>query len=71
MQERTSVVVSHRVSAVMNADQILVVDGGVIAERGTHSELLARDGASARLLERQLLEEGLESEPLAADRADL
>jgi ATP-binding cassette subfamily B protein len=71
MQERTSVVVSHRVSAVMNADQILVVDGGVIAERGTHSELLARDGAYARLLERQLLEEGLESEPLAADRADL
>jgi ATP-binding cassette subfamily B protein len=52
----------------MGADQILVLDGGVVAERGTHAQLLAADGVYARLLERQLLEEDLESEPLAADR---
>jgi ATP-binding cassette subfamily B protein len=68
MQKRTAVIVSHRVSAVMGADQILVLDGGVVAERGTHAQLLAADGVYARLLERQLLEEDLESEPLAADR---
>ncbi|MGH7464669.1 MAG: ABC transporter ATP-binding protein [Longimicrobiales bacterium] len=68
MQQRTSVVVSHRVSAVMGADEILVLDDGGIAERGTHAQLIAADGVYARLLERQLLEEGLESEPLAADQ---
>lgn len=67
MRNRTSVVVSHRVSAVMGADQILVLEDGGVAERGSHGELLAVDGVYARLLERQLLEEDLESE-LAADQ---
>ncbi len=53
---RTAFVISHRVTAVMHADQILVIDGGSIAERGTHEDLLARGGVYATLLRRQLLE---------------
>ncbi|NJD17975.1 MAG: ABC transporter ATP-binding protein [Gemmatimonadetes bacterium] len=62
---RTSFVISHRVSAVMGADQILVLDGGRIVERGRHGELAAMGGTYARLLRRQMLEEGLESEGAA------
>lgn len=57
---RTSVIVSHRVSAVMHADHILVLDDGEIAEAGTHAELLAREGVYAALLQRQLLAEALD-----------
>jgi ABC-type multidrug transport system ATPase subunit len=46
---RTSLVIAHRLSTVRAADQILVVDGGQIAERGTHDELLAADGVYAGL----------------------
>jgi ATP-binding cassette, subfamily B, multidrug efflux pump len=65
---RTSLIVSHRVSAVMNADQILVLDDGRIVEHGTHAELIRSDGVYASLLRRQLLEEGLEGAELAAGR---
>jgi ATP-binding cassette, subfamily B, multidrug efflux pump len=71
LELRTSVVVSHRVSAVMNADRILVLDDGRIVERGTHSELLARQGVYATLLRRQLIEEGLEGDALAAGAHDI
>lgn len=67
---RTALIVSHRVSAVMGADLILVIDRGRLVERGTHTELLRESGVYASLLQRQLLEEQLESdtdaEPLAA-----
>lgn len=66
---RTALIVSHRVSAVMNADQILVIDHGRIVERGRHSELIARGGLYSTLLRRQLLEEDLGSE-LAENAAD-
>jgi ATP-binding cassette subfamily B protein len=41
---RTTWIVAHRISAVMEADEIVVLDGGCIAERGTHAELLAKGG---------------------------
>jgi ATP-binding cassette subfamily B protein len=59
MRERTSIIISHRISTVRDADLICVLDDGRIVERGTHSELLALGGEYADLYERQLLEEEL------------
>jgi ATP-binding cassette subfamily B protein len=53
MQGRTSLVIAHRLSTVLAADAILVLDGGRLVERGAHAELLARGGLYARLYETQ------------------
>ena len=59
MRQRTSIVISHRISTVRGADQILVLDEGRVVERGTHDELVRLDGAYAELYRKQLLEEEL------------
>ncbi|HZM87300.1 MAG TPA: ABC transporter ATP-binding protein [Blastocatellia bacterium] len=59
MSGRTSLIVSHRVSTVKDADLIVVLDDGRISERGTHDSLIASGGLYAELYEKQLLEEEL------------
>jgi len=59
MRERTSLIVSHRVSTVRHADQILVLDRGRIVERGTHDDLIRTGGLYAELHKKQMLEEEL------------
>ncbi|MDQ7850745.1 MAG: ABC transporter ATP-binding protein [Armatimonadota bacterium] len=59
---RTSILISHRISTVRHADQIIVLDEGRIVERGAHEALLARGGLYADLYRKQLLQEELEAE---------
>jgi ATP-binding cassette subfamily B protein/subfamily B ATP-binding cassette protein MsbA len=56
LQGRTSVVIAHRLSTIRNADLILVIEAGRIAERGAHASLLARNGLYADLYRRQFRE---------------
>lgn len=58
--ERTVVIVSHRISAVQDADQILVLDAGRVVERGTHDALVAAGGAYAAMARRQQIEAEIE-----------
>ena len=59
LEGRTSLVIAHRLSTVRNADLILVVDGGRIVQRGTHSELLAEGGLYAHLYRTQFVEDAV------------
>jgi len=61
MKGRTSIIISHRISTVKDADLIIVLQNGEIVERGTHDELVAFSGIYADLHQKQLLEEQLEA----------
>ena len=58
---RTNLIVSHRISTLIRADRILVLDNGSVAEEGAHEALLGRGGLYAVLYQRQLLAQELES----------
>ncbi|HSD70451.1 MAG TPA: ABC transporter ATP-binding protein/permease [Woeseiaceae bacterium] len=60
---RTTLIIAHRLSTVMNADQILVMDAGRIVERGRHGELLAANGYYAKMWRLQLQQRASESDP--------
>ena len=64
---RTVFVIAHRLSTVIHADQILVLDRGRIVERGTHQELLGQRGAYFRLYSMQFRDEPIEDTPAAAE----
>ncbi|MFM7901855.1 MAG: ATP-binding cassette domain-containing protein, partial [Bacteroidota bacterium] len=59
LKGKTSILISHRISTVMSADDILVLDQGQIIEHGTHTELMNRRGFYFEMFERQRIEESL------------
>jgi ATP-binding cassette subfamily B protein len=59
MQDRTSIIIAHRISTIQDADLIVVLDGGVVVEMGNHEELLQIDGVYNKLYQTQF--KGLET----------
>ena len=69
MRGRTTLVIAHRLSTVVGADVIYVVDGGRLIESGTHAELLRRGGAYARLHAMQFADNENDPTPIRAAKA--
>ena len=59
LENRTSIMISHRISTVQQANKIIVIDDGSIIESGTHQDLIAKDGTYSRMYRKQLLQEEL------------
>ena len=53
MKNRTSIVIAHRLSTIINADEIVVIDKGIIAEKGSHQQLLDKNGIYKKLFDMQ------------------
>lgn len=68
MATRTSIIISHRISTIQRADEIVVLDDGLIVERGTHDELIAANGLYTDIYRKQLLEEELEAQEAGGGR---
>ena len=66
-RSRTTIMIAHRLSTIVDADQIVVLDDGLIAERGTHDELLDKNGLYAELWQRQAAERLAEETAEAAE----
>jgi ATP-binding cassette subfamily B multidrug efflux pump len=64
---RTTVIASHRISAIRDASWIIVLDDGVVVEQGRHEDLMARDGRYAALLRRQQLAESIDDVDAASE----
>ena len=62
MKDRTSIIISHRISTVKDADNIIVLDNGVIAEQGKHEDLIELGGIYYDIHYKQLLEDELHRE---------
>jgi ATP-binding cassette subfamily B multidrug efflux pump len=60
LREKTCIIISHRIAAIKQADEILVLEGGRIAERGVHESLLREDGIYAQMYRHQQVSEELE-----------
>jgi ATP-binding cassette subfamily B protein len=70
LRSRTSLIIAHRIATVKDADFIVVMDDGQIADQGTHSELIERGGLYSRMVERELKEDAVKREA-AKDNAQL